>query len=79
MSYFLWFLIVLIIILGFIGGYYQLMLFGDLKKGKFSDIFLGAWLFSADNLTEKGKFYRRRIFICWGWAVMLIILVQSLS
>ena len=73
----LWFLFCLIVIIGLVGGYYQVMLFSQLKDHTFNNLFFGEWVFNSDNLTEEGKRYRKAIFICWAIVVILIFLIRA--
>lgn len=74
-----WLLISMIIMIGFVGGYFQIMLFSNLKNKDFSNIFMGAWVLNSENLTEKGKFYRKKIFICWLLIVAIVSVIQYLK
>lgn len=78
MVYLIWTLIGTIIVTGFVGGYYQLMLLSNLKKKDSSNIFFASWVFSPNNLNELGKYYRKKIFICWFIVFVLIIAIQIL-
>jgi hypothetical protein len=79
MSIFIWFLVGIIITIGFVGGYFQIMLFSNLKNKDFLNIFMGAWVANPKNLTEKGKFYRKKIFICWFLIIIMVSVIQYLK
>lgn len=78
MIYLIWTLIGAIILIGIVGGYYQLMLFNNLKNKDSSNILFASWVFNSDNLNESGKEYRRKLFICWLLAFIIIITIQFL-
>lgn len=79
MSNLIWFLVVITITIGFVGGYFQIMLFSNLKYKDFSNIFLGAWVAKPENLTENGKLYRKKIFICWFLIIIVVSIIQYLK
>lgn len=74
MIYVQWLLIVIILILGVIGGYYHYQMIWRLKDSKRLSIWFGMGFFSPENLDEKGKEYRNKVIVCWviGLAVAVI-------
>ncbi len=78
MSSLIWILIIAVIIIGLVGGYFQLMLFSNLDKRDNGNIFFGAWVFNPDALNEKGKYYKKVIFIYWALVIVLVVSIQLL-
>jgi hypothetical protein len=77
MSIIEWFIIVVVIIIGLIGGYFQLMIFANLRKKNTANILFGSWVFNPDNLNEQGKFYRKAIFVCWLLGIALVVFILN--
>lgn len=79
MIYLQWFLIGSIILIGIVGGCYQLMLFACLKKQSASTLFFGEWVFNPDVLNDKGKYYRKVILACWLLGIAILIVIRKIS
>lgn len=62
----IWVLIAIVIVLGIIGFYFQIMLVGNWKEKSMGNIFFGEWVFNKNYLNKKGFFYRKAMFVCWG-------------
>lgn len=69
-----WFFIALIVIIGLIGGYFQLMLYSHLDKHTVGSIFFGSWLYNKENLNNVAKSYRKKIILCWLIAIFLLMI-----
>jgi uncharacterized RDD family membrane protein YckC len=78
MSYIIWVLVGFIIVIGVVGGYFQLMLFSNLEKKDIANVFFGAWVFKSENLNEKGQYYRKAIFVCWLLVIILVFIIQTM-
>ncbi len=75
----IWMLIATVIMLGIIGFYFQIMLVENLKEKNISNIFFGQWVFNKNSLNKKGLFYRKAMFVCWGLALLLVMLIVNLQ
>ena len=74
-----WILVVLISLIGLVGGYFQLRLMEFIKHNNAANIFLGRWVFSPGGLEPEGRRYRKMIFVCWGLAGALVVLILALQ
>ena len=72
-------LVVGIISTGIIGGYYQLLLYQNLKEKNASSVLFSSWIFDSDKLNDKGKYYRKKMFLFWSVAIILIIAMQIIN
>ena len=76
MDYLQWLVVVIIVVLGLVGGYYHQLIISDMKEGKAAYTWFGGWVFCPEHLDENGKRYRKIIIACWvvGMALAVIAL-----
>ncbi|MBT3017331.1 MAG: hypothetical protein KME63_16455 [Candidatus Thiodiazotropha sp. (ex Clathrolucina costata)] len=65
----------MIIVIGIVGGYYQLMLFSTLEDKSVGNIFFGKWVFSPESIGKEALRYRRAIFVCWAIVIVLTVIL----
>jgi len=65
-------IMILIVLLSFVGGYFQLKIIAALKKCNRGSVWSGSWLFHADWLEASGKKARKNFL-----TVLLIELVLA--
>lgn len=65
-------IMILIVLLSFVGGYFQLRVIAALKKGHRGSVWSGRWLFHADWLEASGKSARKNFI-----AILIIELVLA--
>ena len=63
-------IMILIVLLSFVGGYFQLKVVASLKEGRRESIWSGRWLFHADWFDESGRKDRKNFI-----TVLLIELI----
>ena len=71
-----WILLIVIIFIGVVGGYFQLQMFSHFKEHGTVNVFSGAWIFDEDLLTDDGKKYRSKIIICWLIVAVLAFFIM---
>jgi uncharacterized BrkB/YihY/UPF0761 family membrane protein len=67
-----------IIVIGLIGGYFQIQLFSNMEGNGVRNVFFSAWVVDPSSLNEKGMYYRKAIFICWVLVILLIFIILAL-
>lgn len=73
MIYIQWLLVAIIIVLGFVGGYYHHLIIAGMKEGKAASAWFGGWIFYPEHLDGIGKAYRKKIISCWVVIMTLAI------
>jgi len=69
-------LILSIVVIGLLGGYILLQVIFNLNSLSGADLFFGAWVFDPNRLNNKGKKYRRALFIYWLIVIFIIIVFE---
>jgi hypothetical protein len=77
MVYVQWLLVAMIIIVGLVGGYYQLQIVAYLKEGKRTSAWSGGWVMHPEYLEKEGQQYRKKYLGCWLIAILLIIAART--
>ena len=67
-------LMILILLLSLVGGYYHLQVWGALKEGYRSSIWSGRWLFHPEWLDEGGRLYRKKFLYVLLLGVILVVI-----
>jgi hypothetical protein len=71
---FKWILLISIVFLSLLGGYYQLLLIGMTKEGRRKGVWFGSWLFDSTSLNDDGLVVRKKLMrLMFIGAVLLVI------
>ena len=76
MEFVRWLLFGTIIVIGFLGGYYQLQMLGYLKDGCSANCWMWGWLYNLECLKEDGMPFRKKLLICYVIALFDIIIIK---
>ena len=79
MIYIQWLLVAIIIVLGFVGGYYHHLIIATMKEGKAASAWFGGWLLYPEQLDKNGKVYRKKIIGCWVVGLALSIIAVKIG
>ena len=79
MIYLQWLLVAMIVIVGLVGGYYQLQIVAYLKEGRRASVWFGGWLSHPEYLEKEGQQYRKKFLGCLIIAILLIASIKLLS
>lgn len=66
------------IIDGFVGAYYLLQVYFNLKPGRGMSILTDSWFFHPEYLHEEGRGYRKKYFYSLAIFVLLVVVLNFL-
>ena len=73
MAYMQWLLAVIFIVLGLIGGYWQIQMMSNLKAHGQVGVWFGRWVFHPEYFNPVGQSYRRKIIGAWIVALLMCV------
>lgn len=63
-----WGLIGVFVLNGVVGGIFQALMMGELKRPGLASFMSGSWVLDAQTLHPRGRVYRRAVLLCWAVA-----------